>query len=565
MAHLEHRSKGKGKKQWSVCEKRRINGKPRTIILQYLGTASTILEKFQVADQVKLKSYSHGDTHVLLRLAKELDIAGIINKHVPRLKKKNKVSIGTTILLAAIGRICRPTSKRGWYDWCKGTSLEYFSKGYIDLSKLDSDHFYQHMKAVPIEAIPKIEEEIIKKVVARYDIKPEVLLYDYTNFYTYINTTNDRSTLTQRGKNKQKRYDLRQFSMAMLTDRSQHFPLYHNVYQGNQNDSKTFRKLFTNVRERLHNLFENTEKVTMVFDKGNNSKINFEKIDQEKNYYYIGSLSTRHFAEYVQRANNNFKEIEIDGEVIPVFKKQLQVWGKRRTCVIFISEELREGQVRGVFQTLDKCIAKLNEYKTNLQNTKKKVTKKQVTSKVNKLIKGKHMKEIIKYTVKKVKGEIHLNFEINHDYIEHLVCDKFGRIILVTNRHKWSPEEIIKAYRGQYHVENIFKNLKNTFHMAVRPSYHYIDHNLQVHVFSCIIGYILAAAAFTEAKQNAKYKQSLSGLLEDLKNIRISGVKKIHASKRSWKYQLEELNKKEKNLCEAMKINDKNIKIKIPQ
>ena len=40
---------------------------------------------------------------------------------------------------------------------------------------------------------------------------------DYTNYHTWIDSRNGRCTICLRGHNKQKRNDLRQFALAMLT------------------------------------------------------------------------------------------------------------------------------------------------------------------------------------------------------------------------------------------------------------------------------------------------------------------------------------------------------------
>jgi len=80
MAFIQARI-SRGKKYWSIVECRRVNGKPRTFILEYLGTANTLLNRLQ--EEISLKSYSHGDTTALLNAAIELDIVNIINKHIP--------------------------------------------------------------------------------------------------------------------------------------------------------------------------------------------------------------------------------------------------------------------------------------------------------------------------------------------------------------------------------------------------------------------------------------------------------------------------------------------------
>ena len=45
----------------------------------------------------------------------------------------------------------------------------------------------------------------------------------------------------------------------------------------------------------------------------------------------------------------------------------------------------------------------------------------------------------------------------------------------ISVRHKWNNAEILLAYRGQSKVEYVFRNLKNPYHMAIRPQYHWTD------------------------------------------------------------------------------------------
>ncbi|MHB8279637.1 MAG: hypothetical protein ACYDIA_18570 [Candidatus Humimicrobiaceae bacterium] len=51
----------RGHKYWYIVESRRVNGKPRPIVLSYLGKAEGLLKRLQgITSTVKLKSYSHG-------------------------------------------------------------------------------------------------------------------------------------------------------------------------------------------------------------------------------------------------------------------------------------------------------------------------------------------------------------------------------------------------------------------------------------------------------------------------------------------------------------------------
>lgn len=88
--------------------------------------------------------------------------------------------------------------------------------------------------------LKKIEDDIIKEIVRRYNLGYSVLFYDTTNFYTYIQTKNKRSSLAQRGHNKQKRHDLKQFNLALLPCKNFLLPLLHHIYEEQKNDVSIF-------------------------------------------------------------------------------------------------------------------------------------------------------------------------------------------------------------------------------------------------------------------------------------------------------------------------------------
>src|SRR5208283_2994237 len=218
MATLQPKN-SRGHKYWYIVESRRVNGKPRPVVLAYLGKPEDLLRRLAgLEGALRLKSYSHGAVAALLGVAQALDVPALINKHVPSTPGGDKplrhdLTVGATLLLGVIGRVCMPTSKRGWWEWAKTTSCEYLLR--VALSKVDSQHFWDLMDALPVEAIEKIERELLERVRQRYGLAAaDTLLYDTTNFFTFIATTNARCTIAQRAKNKQKRHDLRQVGLA---------------------------------------------------------------------------------------------------------------------------------------------------------------------------------------------------------------------------------------------------------------------------------------------------------------------------------------------------------------
>jgi transposase len=563
MAFLSSR-KSRGKTYWSICESRRIEGKPRNIPIEYLGTADTLLRRLSDEDDFSIKSYSHGDTAALVNIAIELDIVNIINRYIPINQKGQKpirdgLTIGGTFLLGAIGRACRPTSKMGWYNWCERTSLEYCLKS--SFKALDSQHFWNQMDFLPIESIPKIEEEIVEKLIDTYDVKLDCLFYDTSNFFTFIDSQNKHCDIPQRGKNKQKRADLRQIGVALMVSREEQFPLFHKTYRGNKNDVTVFKEVFPTLLNRLRSISKELYDITIIFDKGNNSKDNFKKVDCEEELYYVGGLVTAYFKDLVEEANRKFTTIKVRDEEISVFRTKREIWGKQRTCVVTISEQLKQGQIHGIYQNLKKKYKLLDKFKQQLENPKrrKKIDRSDIEKRLDKIIQGQFIRDILKCNIIELKdGHPSYNYFIDEKAFEKLKEEALGRRILVTNRHEWSNEEIILAYRGQSKVEYVFKNLKNPYHLAIRPQYHWTDQKIEAHILICMIGYLLTIAAYTKAKRVKAYKKNIDNFMEDLRGIRLTC--RVKKKGRKVKYQLEEIHSSLKKLLKTLRISPDNLR-----
>ncbi|TLD41125.1 MAG: hypothetical protein JETT_2590 [Candidatus Jettenia ecosi] len=69
-------------------------------------------------------------------------------------------------MLGATGRVCMPASKRGWWNWAKTTTVEYLLRH--SLSKIDSQHFWDLMDALPMESVAKTERELVEKILKLY-------------------------------------------------------------------------------------------------------------------------------------------------------------------------------------------------------------------------------------------------------------------------------------------------------------------------------------------------------------------------------------------------------------
>ena len=108
------------------------------------------------------------------------------------------------------------------------------------LERLTSQFFWDQADCVQLEALRAIEDELTQRIVRGLGIKLDTLFHDATNFFTFIASTNVRPELPQRGHSKQKRSELRLFSLALLVSREGHIPLWSQVYEGNRVDVRSF-------------------------------------------------------------------------------------------------------------------------------------------------------------------------------------------------------------------------------------------------------------------------------------------------------------------------------------
>ncbi len=545
----------KGHKYWYIVESRRVNGKPRPVVLAYLGKADDLLKRLQGLQSYTLKSYSHGAVSALIDVAARLDIVGILNKHVKSSRDymaekpvRNHLTVGITFVLGAIGRVCMPTSKMGWCNWARTTSAEYLLR--CSLVKVDSQHFWDLMDSFPVEAIAKAEQEILGRLLDTYQIQTETLFYD---------TTIVHNEIAQRGKNKQKRNDLRQVGLAMVVSKEDQIPLFHHSYQGNLQDCTVFKEVIGKIKDRMESLGLAQDTHTLVFDRGNNSKKNLALV-QELGLYYVGTLTPYHHRELIDRAmNEEMTTVTLENQTVDVYQERCMIWGDERTLVVFVSDRLKAGQIRGIYQSLAKKEKSLQELQKSLKNPRgKKRTKEELEDKIKGIASGQHLKDIIKWKLIEIEKEkYYLDYHIEQEQL-HETEQRLGFRMIMTNRHEWSSEEIITAYYGQSRVEHAFRNMKNPYHLALKPQYHWTDQKIRVHYFICVIGYLMAGIIWREARQNAGYNGSLDSLLDTLNNIRLGSILEVsqNTGKPKATYMLEEMTQKESNIMNALGIEN---------
>jgi transposase len=355
------------------------------------------------------------------------------------------------------------------------------------------------MQRLTPDALLAIENDLARHLIAEFKLDLNCLLYDATNFHTYINTLTN-CPIAQRGHNKQKRNDLRQVSLGMMTTADFNIPLLHMVYGGNITDAPQFGSVIDELIRRYHSLSSACPHITLVFDKGNNSEDNLQKLPRT-GFHFVGSLRSNQCADLLSIPLRRFASLVGDDlQDVQAFRVRRSVFGAERTVLITFNSNLLNGQLQGISRNLAKTRADLNDIQRQLQRWAsgiirhgRKPTRDGIQTKVNKILTREYMGQLVNVSINQNHKHLRLRYAVNPSALARLSRTVLGKTILFTDNHEWSDEQIIHAYRAQYHIEHGFRDLKNPFCLGWNPRFHWTEHHIRVHAFYCVLALTLVS------------------------------------------------------------------------
>jgi len=444
-------------------------------------------------------------------------------------KREQGLTTGQYMAVAAVNRAICPKSKRSMWEWFSQTALLRFLPGASNAA-LGSQRFWDHMERVDADTAMAVWKRILSKVVRAEGIDLSSVSYDGTNFYTFIDTFNVRCKLAKRGKNKQGRSNLRQISYALFCASDGHMPLYYDVYEGNRNDAKEFPKILVRFQGFLHELSQAScpvDKTTVIFDKGNNSKTNFALLDS-LGVGFVGSVKLDEHKDLAEIPNNDprFQSYsELEGT--KGFRFEKEVYGKERTLVVTFNQNLFDAQWLTVQNDMAKAVEKLSSLRQRLEDRAAGVikqgkcpSKESLENQCKGILSRQHMKRLIKTEVLESTDDVpRLRYEMDTDSFQALTETSLGKTILITNRGDWDEASIISAYRSQFIIEGVFKEMKDRQTGSWWPLHHWTDSKIRVHGLYCTMALLLRAMALRRVSR-AGISLSMSRFLSELDAIR---------------------------------------------
>ena len=481
MSYYLFQKKRAKKIYWYLGKSERTNKGVRRIYQRYIGTAEKIQEIFNNNPKQSIYSKPFGSIAAMLCIAEELNLKEIISNIVP--DKNYKLSVYQHIIMQSICRFNKPLSKKASIKWFKDSILSLLWEKDFQSPQTIFNQFDKIIKGVG-NKIPKIEEELCK-VLLQKGIKPSTLIWDPTNFFTYIEKGEE---LAKKGASKEKRFDKNLINLGLVVSED-NIPLMHVVYEGNKRESDVITDITELIHERLIKLDFKIENIVFVFDKGNNSEDNIPKI--KKKFHFIGSLRMNQMNHLLNIPLSEFKELYTNKKehLIKGFKTKSKIYDEEYTIVVTYNEESAKKQRETTEKAVQNISEKMKAIEDSFKNKKngKKTTVKGLSGRINDFL---HKQYRILFDWKFDEEKQQFSWSLNETaLIERRKT--YGKNILFTDLSDWKAENIAKTYNSKAIVESDFKVFKDKLLIPVKPFYSRKDPRLRAHIFICVLSMIL--------------------------------------------------------------------------
>ena len=527
MASLYPKKSG-GRTYWYLREMARVDGKPRMVSERYLGTAADIAAAVEGAQAAAMpertRHLAFGDVAAAWGMLEDLGVAGIIDQAAGPRPAGQPLSTGTYLALAALNRLAAPCSKAAFAEWWKTTAADRFAK--IPASALDHRRFWDAMHAISLEQLEQASEQIAARIVQASGVDVSSVALDMTNFATFIATGNGRAPIAQRGKAKQKRSDLRLVGLGLVVTRDGGIPLTWHAYPGDKPDVTQFPDMIDQLKDRYEavcaaaGLALEAADMTVVFDAGQNSEANFGHF-AGTGLHYIGSVPASDCPDLIALPASDRVLVDKDrfGGLTAYDTRHL-VYGAERRAILTHSPELHDAQAAGFTgTTLAKAGKKLDELAATLARGKTRRPRDKVAAGIETITAKPWVRRVIRWELTGDQPkDLRLAWRIDQDARQALENEIFGKHVLITSHDDWAAAEVIAGYRSQSEAEFGFRQLKDRHVVSFSPMHHWTEHNVRVHVFTCVLALQIAHLMRYRARQHG-VPLSVRDLLSQLAGI----------------------------------------------
>ena len=465
----------------------------------YLGTAEAIVHKLKAARKpVEARHRDFGFVAAIYQTAVEIGLVDLLRTRIQG--ERCGMARWLYFMLPIINRLQHATSKEQMGKWAKSTVLPQLLG--FDPARLNSKSFWYATDDVISEkalrerreekpeledelfvglddaVFADIEEQVVARLKEQYGLFADTLLYDATNFFTYIEAP-ARAKLANTGHNKDAHHHLRQVGLAMCVDKEWGIPMFYRLYRGNAQDAKTFAGIVEELVRAVRAGFDSVDELVLVLDKGNNSKKNFQAMQGK--LQWVGSL--------VPSQHKDLLALPLEGyegrwQDCRYHRLTREVMGVECTLVVTYNERLARKQEH----SLDNGIEKLkNKIRRKWAEYKRAPTK--VPAGVETLRKESRYGNYLHITCKRGQPVFTQTKEIDERIAQQR--KRFGKNLLFAGGPDASAPWVIAQYHSKDRIEDGFKMLKDPELIRWRPCRHWTDTKIRAYGFCGVMALLL--------------------------------------------------------------------------
>jgi len=260
--------------------------------------------------------------------------------------------------------------------------------------------------------------------------------------------------------------------------------------------------------------------MTVVSGAGQNSEANFEFL-AGTDLHYIGSVPAAGCPDLtaLPASARTIADKQRFG-ALTAFDTRRIVYGADRRAILTHSPELHESQARGFDgTTLAKAGHKLDGLAATLARGKTRRSRDKVEAEITQITRKPWVRRVVSWQLSgEQPKDLRLTWGIEASARAALEEELFGKHVLITSHDDWPVPEVIAGYRSQSEAEFSFRQLKDPHVVSFSPMHHWTEHNIRVHVFTCVLALQIAHLMRRQASRNGLHL-SVRDLLAQLAGI----------------------------------------------
>lgn len=454
--------------------------------------------------------------------------------------------------IMVLNRLEQPCSKLHLLEWMPKTSLPF-------ILSLDPDTLYDNLFYRTMDILWERRDGIEKKIWEQI-VKP---LTNGTIFQKDITSSyfegRGPPTAKYNRYSRDHRPDCTQVCWG-LVETEEGYPITMEIYPGNTVDKTTVKASC----QRLKDVFNITTGI-FVGDRGLTTDENIETVRSSPyEYDYVLAETNSDVLEILDTARAKGLDVwereRTAQQVLPGYDvpeeyilKGTDVYVNEERYVVAWSNEMENDDLQFLAKQIQKgeeIIENANRYAKNHPNVHHHKILKMATRNLEK-------KKVSTYFDVFIKSEKPVILGYRYQKKVQNEKDNAGYWVLRTSLKKPKGLEIIEIYRGKWVLEQTFREIKSV--LKVRPVRHRKDKRVEVHIWICVLGYLLVKIVEMEVRK-AGIKETGENIFEKFRDIRLNEDGSETLNRRWW--SVTDRNLEQKNVLNALGLDDKIFNIK---